>query len=237
MPQPLPFCLSSVSPTVCEPVCVPWLRSRRLSCEGRRARATAHSSIHNTRPAHQHPSLPPFLPPSLLPSSRTHTHRRTEMGAAGSHHTHTLSSSYTNQQQQWRDERKDRQKERGGRNGGRDGGQGDGGSATEIGGLVNEGGEGVERMISPSLTIPGTSSEGSGGGGSEGGGTEGGGGGGAEGGEGGGGGGGGGRGKVRFIVTDAEGLSGSSAQGDQDETFTPSYAAYTPSSRKTHGLR
>ncbi len=149
------------------------------------------------------------------------------MGAGGSHHAHTLSSSYTNQQQQWRDERKDRWKERGEKKGRKTGGQGDGATATEIEGLVNEGkvegGEGIERVLSPQLSIP--SSQGSRGG--------------DEGGDGGGGGGtgggGGGKGKVRFIAT--EKLSNGSTQGEEDETFTPSYAAYTPSSRKTHGLR
>lgn len=37
---------------------------------------------------------------------------------------------------------------------------------------------------------------------------------------------------VRFVAT--EGLGDPQAE---HEVFTPSYAAYTPSSRKTHGLR
>ncbi|GAB5037438.1 cyclin-y-like protein [Nannochloropsis oceanica] len=133
------------------------------------------------------------------------------MGAAGSHHVHTLSSSYTHQQQQWRDERKGRRKERGGKKGRRTAGHGNGTTATEIEGLINEvkveGGEEIERVLSPPLSIP--FSQGSGGG--------------DEGGEGGGGGGGGGG-------------TGGGEKGEEDEKFTPSYAAYTPSSRKTHGL-
>ncbi|KAM3570432.1 hypothetical protein VYU27_007510 [Nannochloropsis oceanica] len=155
------------------------------------------------------------------------------MGAAGSHHVHTLSSSYTHQQQQWRDERKGRRKERGGKKGRRTAGHGNGTTATEIEGLINEvkveGGEEIERVLSPPLSIP--FSQGSGGG-DEGG--EGGGGGGGGGGTGGGGEGGAGKGKVRFVAT--ESLNNGSTQGEEDEKFTPSYAAYTPSSRKTHGL-